>query len=193
MRQAVRMTLTALPTKTATKAATSTPTASATTTPTATATPQPTIAWPTWTPTPTISPTPTGNPLDGLVVTLLQPLDDTLVTDSTQFAWQSNLPLPEGYLFEPAFWQDNGDPLVLGRGWGGSTRDYAMSLRPKDFIPGDGSYYWTVRIIDVTGRPVRIVAPTLNIRVESPGSPPANSGGNPQPAPQPTSTPARPR
>lgn len=184
--------MTAQPTKTAALALlpSSTPTVAPTTIPTLR---PPT---PTRTPTPSPAATVASDPLARIVVTLLGPPNGAAIKEKTEFSWQSNLPLPEGYSFEPAFWQkEGGDALTLGRGWGGSTRESRMTLSPKQFQPGSGRYFWAIRILDANAKPLRLVSEISTINVEVPNSPPPSSGGgsNPvPPAPQPTNTPSRP-
>ncbi len=87
----------------------------------------------------------------------------------TTFVWESNRPLPEGFLYEPAFWQESGDPVVLGRGWAGSTTNNSMTIGISSFVPGTGRYFWGVRILDATGKPLRFASQiyTLNVQVDS--------------------------
>jgi serine/threonine-protein kinase len=119
-----------------------TPTATLTRTPTARPTPvAPTKA----TVVPTKVPAP---PVADQRVTLLMPEDNASGKGRIEFQWSANFTLAPNQAFEPIFWREGEDPMISGKGWGG-TATGTSKLVDFDNVAPD-SYLWGILLVEET-------------------------------------------
>lgn len=109
-------------------------------------------------------------------VTLLSPNEGDTLDGRLTFSWNSNVPLPVGYQFEPIFWQVGENPMNDGRGYGGTTTTTSVSISVDVFRnkgEKQGEYYWGVRLVKTDPyESIRYLGGDRLIHIKYPGQAP---------------------
>lgn len=63
------------------------------------------------------------------------------------FQWQTNYELPEGQAYEPVFWRSGLDPMRDGRGYGGVTRETALTINWDKLDIASDHYQWGILLV----------------------------------------------
>ncbi len=81
-------------------------------------------------------------------VTLLGPEDGASGKGRIEFQWNPNFALAPNQAFEPIFWREGEDPMVSGKGWGGTTTGSSKLIDFTNLAPDN--YLWGVLLVEET-------------------------------------------
>jgi len=81
-------------------------------------------------------------------VTLVAPEDQASGKGRVEFHWNANFTLAPNQAFEPIFWHEGENPLLNGKGWGGTATGNSKLVDFTDVEPTN--YLWGVLLVEET-------------------------------------------